>query len=159
MGQKGEIFVLTHTEQKLKAQDPNVVVVPNVETFGDCYRACVNSDETKCRTLSYCSTGQSSECLVTGIASINASIDEKIYSECSTFSKNDLLDYSVIQNRRFKVPASISQELWPSQCASKCSSDEDCYSFQTCGQTCILSGHYTDSSTEYDDDCEIHIRK
>ncbi|XP_053208253.1 uncharacterized protein LOC128392277 [Panonychus citri] len=155
-----DLFYLSHGASKLQVDDSNVVVVPNAKTYGDCYRACKNSDELECRTLSYCSGEKESECAVTNMTSENAPIDvTKSDTNCEVYAKNNLLDYSVIVNRRFKSPSSISLELYVSQCASECASDPNCFSFQNCGRNCILGGFYTDSSTEYDSYCEIYIPK
>ncbi|XP_053208446.1 uncharacterized protein LOC128392441 [Panonychus citri] len=155
-----DLFYLSHSGEKLKAGDPNVVVVANVKTFADCYRNCKNSDELECRTFSYCSREKTSECAVTNMTSEKAPIDlTKSDSNCAVYTKNNLLDYSVIRNRQFKSPSSIPLELFVDQCAAECSSDENCVSFQSCGSTCTMGGFYTDSSTEYDSECEIYIPK
>ncbi|XP_053208160.1 uncharacterized protein LOC128392203 [Panonychus citri] len=156
----GNLFRLSHSDEKLRANDPNVAVAANVKTFSDCYRNCKNSDELECRTFSYCSGEKTSECLVTNMTPQKAPIDlAKSDSNCAVYTKNNLLDYSVIRNRQFKSLSSIPLELNVYQCASECSSDENCVSFQSCGTTCTMGGFYTDSGTEYDSDCEIYIPK
>ncbi|XP_053208431.1 uncharacterized protein LOC128392426 [Panonychus citri] len=155
-----DMFYLIHANEILKADDPNVVVVPNVKTFADCYRACKNSDELNCRTLSYCSGDKTNECLVTNMVPSAAPIDEfENNPKCGIFTENPVLHYTVNRNRRFKSQSSLSEELWLYQCASKCGSDNHCHSFQICGSTCTLNEAYTDTATEYSDTCDIYIPK
>ncbi|XP_053205303.1 uncharacterized protein LOC128389697 [Panonychus citri] len=128
----GNLFRLSHSDEKLRANDPNVAVAANVKTFSD----------------------------FTNMTPQKAPIDlAKSDSNCAVYTKNNLLDYSVIRNRQFKSLSSIPLELNVYQCASECSSDENCVSFQSCGTTCTMGGFYTDSGTEYDSDCEIYIPK
>lgn len=152
-----ELFHLLTKENTMDLESENVLVVPDAKTFADCYRACVNSNELECRTLSFCTKADSTTCLVTSSFARNISIVKD--RSCAIYFINHLLNYKQIKNRRYKVESIPSSEKWLDHCAESCILDENCLSFQTCGSTCTLHGVYTDDATEYNEECQIYIRE
>uniref|UniRef100_T1JTQ3 Apple domain-containing protein n=1 Tax=Tetranychus urticae TaxID=32264 RepID=T1JTQ3_TETUR len=75
-------------------------------------------------------------------------------------SQRDLVhNYNPIFNRRYKDSGSIVADTHLDNCALLCHQSSECYSFQFCQGQCSFAGIYTDSATEYHQNCSVYIPK
>lgn len=152
-------FTLSHTQAKLNDLNGATQLI-NGKNLGDCYRSCVRAGQSLCQSFSFCEHPDRSFCMATNTLSDQLTSDDivKDYS-CNIYSKNYLLDYFKIRERRFRISPSIAQKMPLQTCAASCHSTNDCYSFQYCNGLCTFAGYYTDSSTQHYTDCDIYSRK
>ncbi|XP_053205970.1 uncharacterized protein LOC128390302 [Panonychus citri] len=152
-------FVLVASEKKLIDTDVDVILVKDVSNLGDCYGTCAHDDVNLCETFVYCQYTDKSSCYTSNIIHANLSSRTTEDESCKIYSKNRLLDYIKISSREFKQSTSIAIDVPLDDCASMCSSSDECFSFQQCGGSCTLSGFYTDSISQESSDCNIYIPK
>lgn len=136
-----------------------VVYAEKVANLGQCYRECLHSDETICETFSYCEGSTGVECLITKAPFETISDNITIDKNCNTYSKNYYSDYFKVAQKKFISTASATINIPLYDCASLCHSSKGCYSFQWCGGYCTFGGYFTDSNSEYDEKCDIYVRK
>ncbi|XP_015794054.1 uncharacterized protein LOC107370594 [Tetranychus urticae] len=147
---------------KLKKDDKTTLVVPGVSTFADCLRVCQNSEELECNYFSFCSDSSSVDCRVSALRESNftgSPSSKERDTKCQIFAMNPLRFYSKAPNRKFKKQISTAIRQSATSCAQECLHSDDCISFQDCGYSCSFNSFYTDSSTEYDEDCAIYYPK
>uniref|UniRef100_T1K276 Apple domain-containing protein n=1 Tax=Tetranychus urticae TaxID=32264 RepID=T1K276_TETUR len=159
-GEDLRLFYPVYRQYKLIDNRDHVLVSSEVKNLGDCARSCLHSVDNKCATFAFCTYPDRMECLTSTIPSLNMSDQQQSFdASCSIYSVNNLKDYIKIPNRKF-ISASTIQTLSPkSHCASLCSSNEQCKSFQFCfdDYSCIFNGPYTDSASQYSTTCDIYI--
>ncbi|XP_053205978.1 uncharacterized protein LOC128390309 [Panonychus citri] len=152
-------FILVASEKKLIDTDVDVILAKDISNLGDCYRTCAHDDVNLCETFVYCQATDKSSCFTSNIIYANLSKRTTEDASCKIYSKNRLLDYIEISSREFKQSTSITIDVPLDNCASMCSSSDECFSFQQCGGSCTLSGYYTDSISQESSDCNIYIPK
>uniref|UniRef100_T1JXR6 Apple domain-containing protein n=1 Tax=Tetranychus urticae TaxID=32264 RepID=T1JXR6_TETUR len=149
---------------KLKIDDQSTLTVLNAKNFADCYQNCHNSEQVPCNTFSFCNTDTEGliDCRVSSLQSsdiINRELHIEHVMDCSVFSINILNDYSIVFNRKFKTQHSTGVQTDPHSCAESCHASSDCISFQYCGGSCSFGGLFTDTDTQYDEECTIYFPK
>ncbi|XP_053205968.1 uncharacterized protein LOC128390300 [Panonychus citri] len=150
------LFVLVANDENFEDVD-YLSKVEDSSDLGDCYRTCAHDDVNLCETFVYCQYQDKSSCYTSNNIYANLS-SQSIYDEsCKVYSKSRLLDYTGVFYKEFKKPANPAINVPLEDCASKCSSSDECFSFQQCGGSCTLSGYFTDSETRESEDCDIYI--
>uniref|UniRef100_T1L2L9 Apple domain-containing protein n=1 Tax=Tetranychus urticae TaxID=32264 RepID=T1L2L9_TETUR len=138
----------------------HTVVVPGVDRFGDCYRACSQNEDIPCETFSFCNRKDKKECVVSIWLGSQIENNTTRDSDCEIYSKDQLSDFSVRRNLKYKNPTTVSKQSYIDDCASECYASKDCVSFQYCrGQKCLFGGYVTSENTEFYEDCDIYVRK
>ncbi|XP_053206706.1 uncharacterized protein LOC128390933 isoform X1 [Panonychus citri] len=140
----------------------DVIQAKEVSNLGDCYRTCAHDEDNLCETFVFCQYPDSVSCLTSNIifsTNLGVSTDLVADPSCKIYSKNNLLDYIKIPSRKFTNPSSIAIDVQAGDCATACSSSNECLSFQECGYSCTFGGYYTDSMSTKSDDCNIYIPK
>ncbi|XP_053211208.1 LOW QUALITY PROTEIN: uncharacterized protein LOC128394864 [Panonychus citri] len=150
-------FALSRHSSKFKSDPSTVKTVVESKTLHHVI-ACVNEDENLCESFSFCDYSGKVECLVSSL-SYDKIDDAIVDDQCKIYSKNHLLDYHQIKNKRFKSPTSISITVPLFDCAALCYGSDQCYSFQFCEGFCTFAGYYTDSASEYSEECDIFSPK
>ncbi|XP_053205969.1 uncharacterized protein LOC128390301 [Panonychus citri] len=158
-GQNKDSFILVAARKRLINSKPDVILAQNVSNFGDCYHTCGHDDVSLCETFVFCQYTDKSSCFTSNIIYANLSSQSTEDEYCKIYSKNRLLDYIKISSREFKQSTSIAIDVPLDDCASMCSSSDECFSFQQCGGSCTLNGFYTDSISKESSDCNIYIPK
>ncbi|XP_053205967.1 uncharacterized protein LOC128390299 [Panonychus citri] len=159
LNQNRDSFVLVATNKKLLDSNGDVLLAKDVSNLADCYRTCFHDDVNLCETFVYCQYSDKSSCYTSNIIYANSSSQSTEDESCKIYSKNRLLDYIKISSREFKQSTNIAIDVPLDNCASMCSSSDECFSFQQCGGSCTLSGYYTDSRTQESRFCNIYIPK
>uniref|UniRef100_T1L0U8 Apple domain-containing protein n=1 Tax=Tetranychus urticae TaxID=32264 RepID=T1L0U8_TETUR len=147
---------------KIRNDDKNTLVVPGIAQFSDCLRVCRNSEQLDCNYFSFCLDSDSVDCRVSSLTDsnfTNTSPYEEHDTKCEIFAMNPLRFYSKAPNRKFKNQISTSIETSLTSCAQMCLHSKDCLSFEYCGYDCSFNSLYTDSSTEYNENCFIYYPK
>ncbi|XP_053205977.1 uncharacterized protein LOC128390308 [Panonychus citri] len=152
-------FVLVATGKKLIDSNGDVILAKDVSNLGDCYRTCAHDNVNLCETFVYCQYSDKPSCHTSNIIHANLSSRTTEDESCKIYSKNRLLDYIKISSREFKKSLSIAIDVPLDDCASMCSSSDECFSFQQCDGSCTLSGYYTDSMSQESSNCDIYIPK
>ncbi|XP_053206001.1 uncharacterized protein LOC128390322 [Panonychus citri] len=149
-------FILVATINR-KLIDSNVLLAKDVSNLADCYRTCAQDNVTLCETFVYCQYPDKLSCYTSNVIFANLYKRTTEDESCIIYSKNRLLDYIKISSREFKQSSSIAIDAPIGDCASICSSSDECFSFQQCGGSCTLNGYYTDSISQKSGDCDIYI--
>ncbi|XP_025018042.1 uncharacterized protein LOC107369026 isoform X2 [Tetranychus urticae] len=150
-----------YDNSKLKKDEKTILVGPGIATFTECLRFCLNSKELNCSSFSFCSDSDSVDCRISALIENNVTeaANKERDTKCSIFSINALRLYSKVPNRKFKKQISTAIRQSATSCAQECLHSDDCISFQDCGYSCSFNSFYTDSSSEYDEDCVIYYRE
>ncbi|XP_053206003.1 uncharacterized protein LOC128390324 isoform X1 [Panonychus citri] len=151
-------FVLVNNK-RLVDSNGDIILAKDVSNLADCYRTCAHDDIDLCETFVYCQYPDKLSCYTSNVIYANLSLQSTEDESCKIYSKNRLLDYIKISSREFKQSPNIAIDVPLDDCASKCSSSDECFSFQQCGGSCTLSGYYTDAETQESRDCNIYIPK
>uniref|UniRef100_T1KP62 Apple domain-containing protein n=1 Tax=Tetranychus urticae TaxID=32264 RepID=T1KP62_TETUR len=143
-------------DAKLKISNQVTVTLPDVKTLDDCYRICHNSELFKCNTYSYCQYG---DCRVSSLLTLGSYNESHVEQDksCSIYTLNVVHDYAKVPQRKFKTQTSVAVDKSVDSCAESCHASPDCLSFQWCDYQCSFGTFYTDSSTEYDEECSIYL--
>uniref|UniRef100_T1L2M1 Apple domain-containing protein n=2 Tax=Tetranychus urticae TaxID=32264 RepID=T1L2M1_TETUR len=138
----------------------HAVMVPGVNRFGDCYRACSQNEDIPCETFSFCNRKDKKECVVSIWSESQIKNNLTGDSDCVIYSKNHLSDFTVRLNLKYKHPTTVAKEANIDNCAAECYASKDCVSFQFCrGDKCSFGGYATSANTEFDEECRIYIPK
>ncbi|XP_015792637.1 uncharacterized protein LOC107369220 [Tetranychus urticae] len=149
------------SNSKMRKDDNTTLVVPGIAKFSDCLRVCQKSEGLDCNSFSFCSDSDFVECRVSTLRESNFTdaANKEMDSKCSIFTMNALRFYSKVPNRKFKNQISTAIRHSAALCAQECLSSDDCVSFQQCEYSCSFNSLYSDSFTEYDEDCAIYYPK
>ncbi|XP_015792827.1 uncharacterized protein LOC107369391 [Tetranychus urticae] len=152
--------ILYHDSQFDKLDGVNTVMIPGVDRFGDCYRACSQNKDIPCETFSFCNRKDKKECVVSIWSEPQIKNNLASDSGCEIYSKNHVSDFTVRPHLKYKHPTTVFKESYIRDCASECYASKDCVSFQYCrGKKCSFGGYVTSANTEFYEDCDIYILK
>ncbi|XP_025017804.1 uncharacterized protein LOC107367959 isoform X2 [Tetranychus urticae] len=146
---------------RLIPNDENILKIDGVKNVGECFHACQQTEKFDCRSISICPDVDQPECIISNISrSALTQNDLMTNSSCKVLYRNPMLYYVKVSNRKYKSTITVSREgFYAENCANLCYETDDCLSFQDCNRDCTFGGYYTDSSTEFSQDCDIYIPK
>ncbi|XP_053211210.1 uncharacterized protein LOC128394866 [Panonychus citri] len=160
---KQSSFMEIQKSSKLISTDKSVHPVSGaIHSIGDCYRTCVTPNNFDCVAFSYCSNGNSHECLISSALFIpNATV---YANNCSTYSRNFLLEYQKNPNQQFyDISDDDSVYSWTVEdCAAQCSQSPKCFSFQYCSnnnQCTFTKTSYPVKKVRHDIFCNVYTPK
>uniref|UniRef100_T1KW30 Apple domain-containing protein n=1 Tax=Tetranychus urticae TaxID=32264 RepID=T1KW30_TETUR len=151
---------LYEDDTRLIPNDENILKIDGVKNVGECFHACSKTNKFDCRSISICPDVDPPECIISNISERALTDDDSMTnSSCKVLYRNPMLYYVKVANRKYKNPDSVSRPGSPEDCANLCYETDDCLSFQYCDVFCTFGEYYTDSSTEFSQDCDIYIPK
>ncbi|XP_053211216.1 LOW QUALITY PROTEIN: uncharacterized protein LOC128394871 [Panonychus citri] len=153
-----ELYKMFDSRGTLTPNGLDIVEVPSIKRFSDCYRACSKSEDIFCETFTFCDA-DSFSCIVSSLSELQITNNLTSREHCKTYSKNYLSDYTPQINKAYKVPTSVSEKLWVDDCASECAKSSECLSFEFCDGLCTFGGYYSESNTKFDSKCTIYTPK
>ncbi|XP_053201452.1 LOW QUALITY PROTEIN: uncharacterized protein LOC128386444 [Panonychus citri] len=154
-----ELYKMFDSRGALTPNGLDIVEVPSIKRFSDCYRACSKSEDIFCETFTFCDNADSFSCIVSSLSELQISRNLTFQEHCKTYSKNYLSDYTPQINKAYKVPTSVSKKIWVDDCASECAKTSECFSFGFCDGLCTFGGYYSESNTKFDSKCTIYTPK
>uniref|UniRef100_T1L1J9 Apple domain-containing protein n=1 Tax=Tetranychus urticae TaxID=32264 RepID=T1L1J9_TETUR len=143
--------ILYHDSQFDKLDGVNTVMIPGVDRFGDCYRACSQNKDIPCETFSFCNRKDKKECVVSiwsepqiknNLASDSGkkcsfggyvtSANTEFYEDCDIYILKSSEKYSVTGTKLVSQVLYTEVDLDLDQCAALCDDDQSCKSFNFC---------------------------
>uniref|UniRef100_T1KW34 Apple domain-containing protein n=2 Tax=Tetranychus urticae TaxID=32264 RepID=T1KW34_TETUR len=154
-------YYLYDDHTRLIPNDENILKIDGVKNVGECFHECQQTEKFDCRSISICPDVDQPECIISNVSRRALTDDDSITNRsCKVLYINPMLYYVKVANRKYKNPVTVSElDFYAENCANLCYETDDCLSFQDCNRDCTFGGYYTDSSTEFSQDCDIYIPK